>query len=81
MKKKNKLDDIIAQLEGHGWFRYMGRDDLDHWKTNTNRYVRLDHPYVDIYFYKNEEKYGSYLTEAELDLFNQLIQSFPEGRF
>lgn len=61
------MDKELKKLEKLGWecccppscFRFKGSD----------RYVDLDLPYIDVYVYLDEQKYGSYLTVAETKAF------------
>ena len=82
--KNNKLtlEEIVAQLNKLGWVQYLGNDDYYNWKTDgSNRYVEIDGRYIDIFAYSDEEKWGTYLTAEEFDLFNQLVKKFPESAF
>lgn len=79
---KFTLEEIVAQLKKLNWVQYLGNDDYCSWKTDcSNRYVEINGRYIDIFAYSDEEKWGTYLTAEEFDLFNQLIQTYPEGRF
>ena len=69
------LEEIINALVERGWYRYLGEEDLFHWKTkNSNRYVDIELPYIDLYVYADGEKYKTYLAVDELNTFNSLIQ-------
>lgn len=63
-------EEIISELTKLGWIQYLG--DIFHWQ-NMNRYVDYEFTYVDIYAYQEEEKYCSYLTTKEFNLFNKLF--------
>lgn len=69
------LEDLLETLTNMGWYRYLGEEDLCHWKTKgSNRYVDIELPYIDIYTYADEEKYKSWLSIVELHTFNTLVQ-------
>lgn len=75
MSLDTMLYSAVTRIEQLGWERYLGREDIYHWRTrNSNRYVDICLPYVDIYVYKNEEKYRSWLSVEELNAFNALTQ-------
>ena len=67
MKRAN----LIKKLECMGWVRYMN-DDYN-WQCK-NRYVGIEFPYINIYVFAEQEKWKSYLTVAEFDLFNKLMK-------
>ena len=68
-----KFEDLTDKLEHLGWRRYMG--DAFNWKFgDTGRFVDIDLPYIDIHIYKDGEKYGSYLSVIEFNLFNELLK-------
>ena len=70
----SELKAVIKKLENLDWERIY-RGHYGYWKyRGTNRYVDIDLPYIDFYIYSNEEKCCGYLTAAELDLFNKLVQ-------
>lgn len=69
MTKKQVLQALVEA----GWEQYMGKDDYRYWRlSGSNRYVDIESPYVDIYAYADEEKWGTYLTIKEMDLFTNL---------
>lgn len=69
------LEELLEALANMGWYRYLGKKDLCHWKTkDSNRYVDIELPFIDIYAYADEEKYKTWLSIVELHTFNTLVQ-------
>ncbi len=69
------LEELLEALADMGWCRYLGEEDLCHWKTkHSNRYVDIELPFIDIYTYADEEKYKTWLSIVELHTFDTLVQ-------
>ena len=64
---------IIQSLRQENWEPYMGVENYHYWKTSdSNRYVDIEGVYIDIYVYKDEEKWGTWLNIKEMELFTNL---------
>ena len=69
------MKDILKQLEDAGWHQIL--DKVFQW-YDSNRYVEIDYPYIDIYVYVEGEKYLGYLAFGELHLFNELCKLYEK---
>lgn len=75
-----RLQEILDKLKELGWI------DINDYHTDfkfgeTNRWVEFDGDpikYIDIYIYKDEEKYAGYLTVEEFKLFDELMKELSK---
>lgn len=71
---------IIKKLESMNWhlISIYSKRQYNFEYDGTNRYLELSNKYLDVYVYKDGEKYKGYLSTEELEVFYKLSKKLKK---